>query len=91
MSCSKPLRDCEHQNVSRFAKDLGPDEIKALIIEAAESGASWRVEGGCRVLDVDLGKIIGLDPNNIATSSIRIVVEGSTNTVTTAYPITLKL
>ncbi len=71
---------------SKFAQGMGHIEIRGLINEAARSGAAWRVEGASRVLDVNMGRVIGTDLAGSATSGLRVVTD-TAGSVITAYPI----
>jgi RHS repeat-associated protein len=77
------------EGVSKFAKNIGGKELKNLIKEASLSGEAWRVEGKSRVLEANLGKVIGTDMTGKETSWIRIVVDEA-GKVISAYPITAR-
>lgn len=49
------------------------------------ANSGWQIQGDKLVLNVDIGRIIGLDDNGIATTWLRIVTKGKD--LTTAYPI----
>jgi hypothetical protein len=74
------------ENVSKFAQGMGHIEIKGLINEAAQSGAAWQVQGGSRVLNANMGRIIGTDQAGNAVSGLRVVTDSSGRVITT-YPI----
>jgi hypothetical protein len=74
------------EGASKFALGMGHIEIKAAIREAAASGSAWRVEGSKRVLDVDMGRIMGAGLDGQSVTGLRVVTD-STGNVITAYPI----
>jgi hypothetical protein len=75
------------ENVSRFSQGTGHIEIKGLINEASQSGAAWQVQGGRRVLNANMGRVIGTDQAGNAVSGLRVVVDASSGRVITTYPI----
>ena len=74
------------KDVSKFSRGIGQHEIKGLIKEASQSGAQWQAQGTKRVLDANLGRIIGTDQAGKAVSGLRVVTD-SAGKVITAYPI----
>jgi len=74
------------ENVSRFSQGMGHIEIKGLINEAAQSGTAWQVQGGSRVLNANMGRVIGTDQAGNAVSGLRVVTDSSGRVITT-YPI----
>jgi RHS repeat-associated protein len=74
------------ENVSKFSQGMGHIEIKGLINEAAQSGAGWQVQGGSRVLNANMGRVIGTDQAGNAVSGLRVVTDSSGRVITT-YPI----
>lgn len=74
------------EGASKFARGMGHIEIRGLINEAAHSGAAFEIQGGSRVLNVGMGRIIGTDLAGSATSGLRVVTDASGNVIT-AYPI----
>ena len=74
------------ENVSKFAQGMGHIEIKGLINEAAQRGAAWEIQGESRVLNINLGRVIGTDQAGNAVSGLRIVTDSSGRVITT-YPI----
>ena len=69
---------------SKFAQGAN---VEGLITEVAgRSGAGWRVEGNSRVLDRDMGRIIGTTRSGDTTNTLRVVTD-SNGQVITAYPI----
>jgi hypothetical protein len=75
-------------NVSKFSQGMGFQEIKTLISEAAQSGAGWVEQGSKRVLNVNLGKVIGTDQAGNAVTGIRVVTDAFGKVITT-YPISM--
>ncbi len=74
------------EGASKFALGMGHIEIKTAIQEAAASGTAWRVEGSKRVLDVDMGRVMGQGLDGQSVNGLRVVTD-STGNVITAYPI----
>jgi hypothetical protein len=71
---------------SKFAQGMGHIEIRGLINEAARIGGAWRVEGASRILEVNMGRVIGTDLAGNAASGLRVVTD-TAGSVITAYPI----
>lgn len=65
---------------------MGHIEIKSLINEAAQSGTAWQVQGGSRLLNANMGRVIGTDQAGNAVSGLRVVTDSSGRVITT-YPI----
>lgn len=57
-----------------------------MIFEASRTGAPFEVEGSERVLNVDLGRVIGVDQTGVPTSILRVVTDENGNVIT-AYPV----
>lgn len=74
------------EGASKFALGMGHIEIKQVIQEAAASGTAWRVEGSSRVLDVNMGRVMGKGLDGQSVNGLRVVTD-STGNVITAYPI----
>lgn len=74
------------KSASKFSQGMGHMEIRSLIQEANARSSAWRIEGGSRVLDVDMGRSIGTDLSGNSTSALRVVTDLS-GSVITAYPI----
>jgi hypothetical protein len=70
----------------KFAQGMGHIEIRALINEAAQGSAAWRVEGASRVLEVNMGRVIGTDIAGKAAEGLRVVTDAF-GKVITSYPI----
>src|SRR3990167_5243809 len=78
------------KNVSRFLEGMHEKEISALINKAETAGREWiSQQNGYRVLESNLGKIIGSDTQNKATSWLRVVRDEAKKLIT-AYPIASK-
>ena len=65
---------------------MGHHEIKALINEAAQSGAPFTVQGSKRVLNVNMGRVIGTDQAGNPVTGLRVVTDVNSSVIT-AYPI----
>ena len=74
------------EGVSKFAHGMGQHEIRGAIEEAAGKAAKWDVQGSKRVVDVNVGRVIGTDRAGVDTSWVRIVTD-SEGSVITAYPV----
>jgi hypothetical protein len=68
---------------SRFGSDIGLNQLKSMIEGAT---GNWRIEGASRVLETDVGRVIGADAAGDATNWLRIVTNRA-GEVITAYPI----
>jgi hypothetical protein len=76
-------------HVSKFGADVGVKELRGIIHDAATRGAGWRVEGASRVIESNVGRVIGTDPAGHATSWVSVVTNQA-GEVITAYPIPLR-
>lgn len=76
-------------NASKFGADVGVKELRSIIYDAATRGAGWRVEGASRVIESNVGRVIGTDPTGHATSWVKVVINQA-GEVITAYPIPLR-
>jgi len=74
------------ENVGRFARGTSARDVKSLVGEATAGGTPWRVEGNSRVLDVNLGRVVGTDQAGNAATGIRVVTNAE-GMVITSYPI----
>lgn len=74
------------ENASKFLRGAGFIEIKALINEAAGGTTAWEIQGGVRVLNTNMGRVIGYDQTGSAVSGLRIVALPN-GSVITAYPV----
>jgi hypothetical protein len=79
------------KNVSRFAEGLdNASHVESMIESALESPSSARgYADGASYIDANLGVTIGTDPAGNATTTIRVVFDGSGN-VHSAFPIPQK-
>jgi len=73
-------------NKSKFLKSIDEKGLENLINEAVHKSQGWRIDKGSFVLEVDMGRIIGLDPTGKATRMLRIVADAAGNVIS-AYPI----
>lgn len=74
------------EGVSKFDQGMGHVEIRSLIREATSGSTGWRVEGASRVLEKDMGRVIGSDATGNPTSWLRVVTtEGGR--VVSSYPV----
>ncbi len=76
-------------NASKFGAEIGVKELRGIIYAAATRGTGWRVEGASRVIEANVGRVIGTDPAGHATSWVSVVINQA-DEVVTAYPIPLR-
>jgi hypothetical protein len=76
-------------HASKFEADIGIKELRGIIHDAAIRGTGWRVEGASRVIESNIGRVIGTDPAGHATSWVSVVINQA-GEVVTAYPIPLR-
>jgi RHS repeat-associated protein len=68
---------------SKFGANVGLRELRNMVEGAT---GRWRTEGASRVLDTNVGKVIGTDAAGDASTWLRIVTNKSGDVIT-AYPI----